>query len=123
VETIRLARWHHEGLLGERKPSTHVERHSFQVTVVREIPAYAGFYAGYETTKRAFHRRLGPDLPIWALLSSGAIGGVGYWLACYPLDVIKSRVQLAKEPPTRGGWASGGYIGREFRAILAEGGR
>lgn len=90
---------------------------------MREIPAYAGFYAGYETTKRAFQRRLGPDLPIWALLSSGAIGGVGYWLACYPLDVIKSRVQLANAPPSKGGWASGGYIGREFRTILAEGGR
>lgn len=92
------------------------------MTVVREIPAYAGFYAAYETSKRSFQKRLGPDLPVWALLTSGGLGGLGYWLACYPLDIIKSRVQLAELPPARGGWLSGGYIGREFRAIVNEGG-
>ncbi|ORY29103.1 putative mitochondrial ornithine transporter 1 [Naematelia encephala] len=95
----------------------------YWVTVIREIPAYAGFYAGYETTKRAFARRLNPEpLPVWALLSSGAIGGVCYWLACYPLDVVKSRIQLAPRPATRGGWFEGGYVGRELRAIIREGG-
>jgi len=93
-----------------------------QVTVVREIPAYAGFYAAYETSKRAFQKRLGPDLPVWALLTSGGLGGLGYWLACYPLDIIKSRVQLAEAPPAKGGWLSGGYIAREYRAIVNEGG-
>jgi len=111
--------------------------------VIREIPAYAGFYAGeskrslpflaallifphcsgYETTKRYFTRHFHPDpLPIWAVLTSGGIGGICYWLACYPLDVVKSRVQLAPFPPRRGGWLEGGYVGREFRAILREGG-
>ncbi|ORX38983.1 mitochondrial carrier domain-containing protein [Kockovaella imperatae] len=95
----------------------------YWVTVVREIPAYMGFYAGYETTKRAFAGRYGSEpLPIWTLLTSGATGGVCYWLACYPLDVVKSRVQLASHPPSRGGWFEGGYIGRELRAIIREGG-
>ncbi|WVR09243.1 hypothetical protein IAU60_006307 [Kwoniella sp. DSM 27419] len=95
----------------------------YWVTVIREIPAYAGFYAGYETSKRYFAKKYAPGaVPVWATLTSGAIGGVAYWVACYPLDIIKSRVQLAKAPPTRGGWASGGYVGREFRAIVAEGG-
>ncbi|KAK4685020.1 hypothetical protein P7C73_g5137, partial [Tremellales sp. Uapishka_1] len=87
------------------------------------IPAYAGFYAGYETSKRFFTRRFSPDpLPIWAVLTSGGVGGVCYWLACYPLDVVKSRVQLAATPPTRGGWLHGGYIARELNAIVKEGG-
>ncbi|KAL7418793.1 hypothetical protein Q5752_006476 [Cryptotrichosporon argae] len=95
----------------------------YWITFVREIPAYAGFYAGYETTKRWFAARYAPEpVPISALLASGAVGGLGYWLACYPLDVVKSRVQLAPAPPARGGWLAGGYIAREMRAIVAEGG-
>ena len=99
----------------------------YWITVVREIPAYAGFYAGvyhdphkavkhgvkrtadpsaYETSKRIFTKRFSPDpLPVWAVLTSGGIGGLGYWLACYPLDVVKSRVQLAEAPPAKGGWS------------------
>ena len=78
---------------------------------------------GYEATKRAFARRFQPDpLPVWALLTSGGVGGICYWLACYPLDVVKSRVQLAPSPPSRGGWLEGGYVMREFRAIFEQGG-
>ncbi|WVQ81584.1 hypothetical protein IAT38_003708 [Cryptococcus sp. DSM 104549] len=95
----------------------------YWVTVIREIPAYAGFYAGYETSKRWFAKQYAPNaLPVWTLLTSGAIGGVSYWLACYPLDIVKSRVQLAKLPPSRGGWLQGGYVGREINAIIKEGG-
>jgi solute carrier family 25 carnitine/acylcarnitine transporter 20/29 len=79
--------------------------------------------SGYETTKRAFTRRFTPDpLPIWATLTSGGVGGVCYWLACYPLDVVKSRIQLGALPPSRGGWLEGGYVGRELRTIIKEGG-
>lgn len=71
----------------------------FWVTVAREIPAYAGvsinlcpraglnrfagFYMCYEYTKQRFQAKLTPNalstqLPVWALLTSGAMGGVGY---------------------------------------------
>ena len=76
---------------------------------------------GYETTKRKLTQVFAPNpLPIYALLSAGATGGVCYWLACYPLDVAKSRIQLADRPPTRGGWASGGYVARELSKIVRE---
>ncbi|KAG0144062.1 hypothetical protein CROQUDRAFT_47850 [Cronartium quercuum f. sp. fusiforme G11] len=100
----------------------------FWVTVVREIPAYAGFYAGFEFTKRAFqkwkfgsdhrsrHNHLPPPpLPVWAILASGAAGGIGYWTACYPLDVIKSRVQMADRPPQ-----GINYIAETWRKICRE---
>lgn len=78
---------------------------------------------GYEYSKRWFAKHYAPNnLPIWTLLASGAIGGVSYWLACYPLDVVKSRVQMAKLPPSKGGWLSGGYVAREMSAIVKEGG-
>ncbi|KAJ2776874.1 hypothetical protein H4R18_005441 [Coemansia javaensis] len=91
----------------------------FWATVAREIPAYAAFYTGFEAAKRALARalaggdvdRLGP-LP---LMAAGSAGGVSYWLACYPLDVIKSRVQNSAAPP-RGA----GYIAAAARSIAAE---
>jgi len=55
-------------------------------------------------------------------MASGSLGGIAYWLACYPLDIVKSRVQLGDRPPEKGGWGSGGYVMREIRTILGEGG-
>lgn len=89
----------------------------FWATVAREIPAYAGFYTGYEFTKRSLTPVGGtPSTPIY--LTSGAVGGICYWLACYPLDVVKSRVQLRAEPPRPGL----GYITHELGAIVKEAG-
>lgn len=51
-------------------------------------------------------------------LCAGALGGVGYWLACYPLDVVKSRVQLRDARPGAGV----GYVWREMGEIVREGG-
>ncbi|EJT96970.1 mitochondrial ornithine transporter 1 [Dacryopinax primogenitus] len=89
----------------------------FWVTVAREIPAYAGFYAGYEYVKRGFVKQYGPDLPFWALLTSGSCGGICYWISCYPLDVIKSRVQQADHPPK-----GLDYITQEMRIVMKESG-
>ncbi|KDQ12030.1 hypothetical protein BOTBODRAFT_429440 [Botryobasidium botryosum FD-172 SS1] len=88
----------------------------FWATVAREIPAYAGFYAGFEFTKRRFQKQYGPSPPAWAILASGSCGGLSYWLSSYPLDVVKSRVQLADKPPSKGL----GYIGREIGAVVRE---
>ncbi|KIY53703.1 mitochondrial carrier [Fistulina hepatica ATCC 64428] len=91
----------------------------YWITLAREIPAYAGFYSAYEFTKRKFTQAYGPQLPVWALLASGSTGGIAYWLACYPLDVVKSRVQLRATPPSG---TPVQYIAREFKAILVESG-
>ncbi|KAF9476865.1 mitochondrial carrier [Pholiota conissans] len=91
----------------------------YWVTVAREIPAYAGFYAAFEFSKRKFSAKYGSDLPVWALLASGSTGGIAYWLSCYPLDVVKSRVQLRATPPTG---TPIQYIARELKAIVQEAG-
>ncbi|KAG1734632.1 mitochondrial carrier [Suillus lakei] len=72
----------------------------YWVTFAREIPAYAGFYTAFEFSKRKFQSTYGDKVPVWALLASGSTGGIAYWLSCYPLDVIKSRIQLRQTPPT-----------------------
>jgi len=85
----------------------------YWVTVAREIPAYAGFYTAFEYAKRRFQKNYGNEIPIWALVASGSCGGIAYWLSCYPLDVIKSRVQLSKTVPK-----GVDYIANEFRTIV-----
>ncbi|KZT00528.1 mitochondrial carrier [Laetiporus sulphureus 93-53] len=93
----------------------------YWITVAREIPAYAGFYSAFEFSRRKFADRYGgpTKVPVWALLVSGAGGGIAYWLACYPLDVVKSRVQLRDTPPTG---TPVQYIARELLAVVHEGG-
>ncbi|KAI7869381.1 mitochondrial carrier [Spinellus fusiger] len=62
-------------------------------TVVREMPAYAGFYSGFEVTKRYLTAHQQEQANVVQLMVSGAVGGVSYWLCCYPLDVVKSVIQ------------------------------
>ncbi|KAF9476876.1 hypothetical protein BDN70DRAFT_995371 [Pholiota conissans] len=58
------------------------------------------FYAAFEFSKRRFSAKYGSDLPVCTLLASRSTRGIAYWLSCYPLDVVKSRVQLSATPPT-----------------------
>ncbi|KAG2049407.1 mitochondrial carrier [Suillus hirtellus] len=91
----------------------------YWVTVAREIPGYAGFYTAFEFSKRKFQSQYGDKVPVWALLASGSTGGIAYWLSCYPLDVIKSRIQLRQTPPTGKPWQ---YMANEIRMVIAESG-
>lgn len=80
------------------------------------------YSTGYEFTKRRLEKQTsGPFGPgsMLTYVTAGATGGICYWLACYPLDVVKSKVQLAARPPTPGGL---GYIGREMAEIVRQGG-
>lgn len=67
----------------------------FWATVAREIPACAGFYSGFEFAKRKLTLEgNSPDsLPPSKLMLAGSFGGCSYWLCCYPLDVVKSKVR------------------------------
>ncbi|KAI0826930.1 mitochondrial carrier [Trametes gibbosa] len=91
----------------------------YWVTVAREIPAYAGFYTAFEFSRRKFSQKYGVQIPVWALLASGSTGGIAYWLACYPLDVVKSRIQLRATPPEG---TPIQYIARELKLVVSESG-
>lgn len=67
-----------------RFPPTQVSRASFSLRNQKPTSSLsdAGFYAGYEWSKRALQKNLGTDsLPVWATLSAGGVGGLGYWTA------------------------------------------
>ncbi|XP_054856301.1 mitochondrial ornithine transporter 1 [Eublepharis macularius] len=64
-------------------------------TLLREIPGYFLFFGGYELSRSFFafgrpKEELGPV----ALMFSGGFGGVCLWTAVYPIDCIKSRIQV-----------------------------
>ncbi|KAI9484559.1 mitochondrial carrier domain-containing protein [Zychaea mexicana] len=84
------------------------------VTILREIPAYAGFYSGYEIMKRYLTQGQEGDATILQLMASGSVGGMSYWLASYPLDVVKSVVQNQNGPLPRGL-----YVTRVMKEIVA----
>ncbi|XP_062872623.1 solute carrier family 25 member 15a [Trichomycterus rosablanca] len=66
-------------------------------TIMREIPGYFCFFGGYEMSRSAFAHTLGrdkEDIGVVPLMLSGGIGGALLWLAVYPIDCVKSRIQV-----------------------------
>ncbi|CAN6624792.1 mitochondrial glycine transporter Ymc1p [Trichomonascus vanleenenianus] len=64
----------------------------FNVTLLREAQAYGVWFLTYEYLM-SLEKRPRDDVPAWKLMVYGALAGEALWLASYPLDVIKSKVQ------------------------------
>ncbi|KAI8804191.1 mitochondrial carrier [Cladochytrium replicatum] len=98
----------------------------FWATFYREMPGYAGFYAGFEGMKRVLLAKDPTATPkVTQLMTAGAIAGVCYWSACYPLDVVKSKIQQTAPPGFPGVPATetlSGNVITAFRAVWKESG-
>lgn len=66
-------------------------------TLLRELPGNFAMFGGYELVSHlltpAGTRR--EDLSIWRNVCAGALGGASFWAVAYPLDFVKSRVQVS----------------------------
>ena len=65
-------------------------------TILRNTPANAVYLGSFEVFKQMFADRLKckqADLPMSAVFLSGGFGGTLYWVAIFPLDVLKSTIQ------------------------------
>ncbi|XP_063285011.1 mitochondrial ornithine transporter 1-like isoform X2 [Pelobates fuscus] len=77
-------------------------------TICREMPGYFFFFGGYELSKTFFASggkskdELGPV----ALMISGGVGGIALWLAVFPVDCIKSRIQVLSITGKQAGFMS-----------------
>lgn len=61
------------------------------ITMLREIPAFGSYFWTYELLTRT------PDnspVSTSAMLLSGGLAGIVSWVIVYPIDVIKSRMQI-----------------------------
>ncbi|KAM4695681.1 mitochondrial ornithine transporter 1-like [Rhinophrynus dorsalis] len=65
-------------------------------TWLREVPGYFFFFGGYELSSDLLSHREGSKDPPGALVItlSGGVGGCFFWLAVYPVDSVKSRIQV-----------------------------
>ncbi|KAL2268351.1 hypothetical protein VTJ83DRAFT_3197 [Remersonia thermophila] len=66
------------------------------VTVLREAQAYGVWFLAFEYLMNADAARRGvdrSDIPSWKVALYGGLAGEALWLASYPLDVVKSKMQ------------------------------
>uniref|UniRef100_A0A9L0IBW9 Mitochondrial ornithine transporter 1 n=1 Tax=Equus asinus TaxID=9793 RepID=A0A9L0IBW9_EQUAS len=69
--------------------------HGLSSTLLREVPGYFFFFGGYELSRSFFASgRSKDELGPVPLMLSGGVGGICLWLAVYPVDCIKSRIQV-----------------------------
>ncbi|KAM4699847.1 mitochondrial ornithine transporter 1-like [Discoglossus pictus] len=70
--------------------------HGLSSTMLREVPGYFFFFGGYELSRSFFTRggKSKDELGIIPLMVSGGIGGISLWLVVFPVDCVKSRIQV-----------------------------
>ncbi|XP_062051322.1 mitochondrial ornithine transporter 1-like [Lepus europaeus] len=71
--------------------------HRFSSTLLQEVPGYFFFFGGYELSRSFFvsgRSKNKLDKCSVPLILSGGVGGICLWLTVYPVDCIKSRIQV-----------------------------
>lgn len=70
------------------------------ITVLRDAPAHGFYFWTYEYVRELLHpgcRKNGQE-SFRTMLIAGGLAGVASWISCYPLDVIKTRIQAQSSP-------------------------
>ncbi|ORX57640.1 mitochondrial carrier [Hesseltinella vesiculosa] len=71
------------------------------ITLIRDTPSYGIYFWVYEGMKRALQVQDYEDSgtqQAWKLLLAGGLAGTISWSSIYPIDVIKSRLQMQSIP-------------------------
>ncbi|KAA0716934.1 Mitochondrial ornithine transporter 1 [Triplophysa tibetana] len=66
-------------------------------TIAREIPGYFCFFGAYELCRSLFADYMHcskDDIGVAPIVFSGGFGGACLWLVVYPMDCVKSRIQV-----------------------------
>ncbi|KAL3878379.1 hypothetical protein ACJMK2_030770 [Sinanodonta woodiana] len=95
MERLKIGPW---GLTSEilRQEGIRGLFKGFTATMMREMPGYFFFFGGYEIARRIVTPPGKSKDEIGALRTvlCGGIGGVSLWVAIFPADVVKSRIQV-----------------------------
>lgn len=71
-------------------------------TLARNIPANIAYFAFYEYLKYMLGATVNPDaISPMAIMAAGGLAGAAYWVSSYPLDVIKSKMQIDHSEPAK----------------------
>ncbi|KAI4771187.1 hypothetical protein E4T52_13815 [Aureobasidium sp. EXF-3400] len=88
------------------------------MTLARDAPGSAAYFAAYETVKRALTPKNADGTPgelsLLAVMAAGGAAGIAMWIPVFPVDTVKSRLQSADGNPTISGtvkelYRRGGY--------------
>lgn len=94
----------------------------FVITVLRDAPAHGVYFWTYEYMREQFHpgcRKNGQE-NLRTMLTAGGLAGVASWLCCYPLDVVKTRLQ-AQTPSSSSPLKYKGILDCFRRSVKEEG--
>ncbi|XP_074285314.1 mitochondrial arginine transporter BAC2 [Silene latifolia] len=73
------------------------------ITALRDAPAHGLYFWTYEYMRETLHpgcRKNGQET-IRTMLVAGGLAGVASWVCCYPLDVVKTRLQAQTRSSTK----------------------
>ncbi|KAG2180019.1 hypothetical protein INT43_003806, partial [Umbelopsis isabellina] len=81
------------------------------ITITRDAPSYGVYFAAYEGIKRSLKVVDGDATGenAWKLLLAGGLAGTISWASIYPLDVVKSRMQMQIVQPRHDSSSSHSY--------------
>ncbi|XP_072961543.1 mitochondrial arginine transporter BAC2 isoform X1 [Typha angustifolia] len=94
------------------------------ITVLRDAPAHGVYFLTYEFAREHLHpgcRKTGQET-LGTMLVAGGLAGVASWVCCYPLDVVKSRIQAqTNSHVNKAGLKYSGIIDCFRRSVREEG--
>jgi solute carrier family 25 (mitochondrial carnitine/acylcarnitine transporter), member 20/29 len=93
------------------------------MTLARDAPGSAAYFAVYEYIKRSLaprdaNGRVTGELSLFSILTAGGAAGIAMWIPVFPVDTIKSRLQSAEGRPTIGGTIQSIYRNGGFKAFF-----
>lgn len=65
------------------------------ITIMRDAPSHGVYFWTYEYMRERLHpgcRKTGQET-MQTMVVAGGLAGVASWICCYPLDVVKTRIQ------------------------------
>ncbi|RWS21975.1 mitochondrial ornithine transporter-like protein [Leptotrombidium deliense] len=65
-------------------------------TMMREMPGYFFYFGGYQMTKSFLTNNDPNDKASWKTAVAGGVGGVALWASIYPVDLVKTRIQISE---------------------------
>ncbi|KAG2729090.1 hypothetical protein I3843_01G229700 [Carya illinoinensis] len=69
------------------------------ITVMRDAPAHCLYFWTYEYMREQLHPgcRKSSQESLQTMMVAGGLAGVASWVCCYPLDVVKTRLQAQSQ--------------------------